>query len=275
MTSVNPSSWIGRTEECADAIDVGHVQKIALSLDATAPAAGDALPLLWHWALFVKGVAYDQIGDDGHPQRGGFLPAADNRNRMWAGGRLQFLLPLRVGTPASRKSTIFAVKEKEGRSGKLLFVTVKHDYTQNGDLCISEEQDIVYREPSPPKLQGSVPAPEAQWSQTIVPSSVRLFRYSAVTFNGHRIHYDEPYATEIEGYPGLVVHGPMIATLMCTAFVKANPHKEVISLAYRGLRPLIAPRAFQVAGTLADDGAKLWAEQDDTLAHQAELRFKT
>lgn len=274
MTNANPSSWIGRTEECADAVDVGHVQKIALSLDAAAPAAGSPLPLLWHWALFIKGVAYDQIGDDGHPQRGGFLPAADNRNRMWAGGRLEFLQPLVVGTPASRKSTIFAVEEKEGRTGKLLFVTVKHEYTQNGAVCISEEQDIVYREPSPPKLQGTVPAPEAQWSQTIVPSTVKLFRYSAVTFNGHRIHYDEPYTTEVEGYPGLVVHGPMIATLMCAAFVNANSDKEVASFAYRGLRPLIAPRPFQVAGALVGDSAKLWAAQDNTLAHQAELRFK-
>ncbi|PLC48786.1 itaconyl-CoA hydratase [Pollutimonas subterranea] len=274
MTTVNPSSWLGRTEECDDSVDIGHIRKIALSLDAAAPAPGQALPFLWHWALFVNGVPYDEIGDDGHPQRGGFLPAADNRNRMWAGGRLEFLRPLLVGSPAARRSTIFAVKEKEGRTGKLLFVTVKHEYRQNGELCISEEQDIVYREPTAPKLEGSVPAPQAQWSETIEPSSVRLFRYSAVTFNGHRIHYDEPYATEVEGYPGLVVHGPMIATLMCAAFVHANPDKQVTSFAYRGLRPLIAPRPFQVAGSLTDDGATLWAAQDDTLAHQAELRFK-
>lgn len=274
MTTVNPSSWLGRTEECDDSIDIGHVRKIALSLDAMAPGPGQALPLLWHWALFVKGVAYDEIGDDGHPQRGGFLPAADNRNRMWAGGRLDFLHPLQVGSAATRRSTIFAVKEKEGRTGKLLFVTVKHEYRQNGELCISEEQDIVYREPTAPKLEGSIQAPRAEWSETIVPSSVRLFRYSAVTFNGHRIHYDEPYATKVEGYPGLVVHGPMIATLMCTAFVHAHPDKPVASFAYRGLRPLIAPRPFHVAGALTGDGASLWAAQDDTLAHQAELRFK-
>jgi itaconyl-CoA hydratase/mesaconyl-C4 CoA hydratase len=274
MTTVNPSSWLGRSEEVEDSIDLGHIQKVALSLDAAAPALGGELPLLWHWALFVKGVSYDEIGDDGHPRRGGFLPAAENRNRMWAGGRLDFLQPLRVGSPATRQSTVFAVKEKDGRSGKLLFVTVKHEYRQDGELCISEEQDIVYREPSAPKLEGSVQAPEAQWSETIVPSSVKLFRYSAVTFNGHRIHYDEPYATAVEGYPGLVVHGPMIATLMCAAFVHANPGKQVTSLAYRGLRPLIAPRPFQVAGSLAGESAQLWAAQDNTLAHQAELRFK-
>ncbi|MGB3288831.1 MAG: itaconyl-CoA hydratase, partial [Burkholderiaceae bacterium] len=198
------------------------------------------------------------------------------RNRMWAGGRLRFLQALRVGVKGRRESTIAAVTEKQGRTGKLLFVTVKHDYIQGGTLCISEEQDIVYREPSPPKLEGSVATPEAQWSEVVAPDPVMLFRYSAVTFNGHRIHYDEPYATRTEGYPGLVVHGPMIATLMCRAFTRAHPDKQVLSLSYRGLCPLVAPKPFNVAGALADDGsANLWAEQGGTLAHQAELRFKS
>ncbi len=275
MTATNPSAWVGRTEECTDSVDIGHIEKVALSLGAVAPVAGGEVPMLWHWALFVKGVPYDQIGDDGHPQRGGFLPAADNRNRMWAGGRVEFLQPLRVGVQGKRVSTIAAVKEKDGRSGKLLFVTVKHEYTQDGALCISEEQDIVYREPSPPKLEGSVPAPQGQWSETITPSPVMLFRYSAVTYNGHRIHYDEPYVTQAEGYPGLVVHGPLIATLQCQAFMNANPAKEAAFLSYRGLRPLIAPRPFHVAGMIESNGtAQLWAHQDGTLAHQAELRFK-
>ncbi|GAB2896816.1 MaoC family dehydratase N-terminal domain-containing protein [Paralcaligenes sp. KSB-10] len=276
MTATDPASWIGRTETCADRIDIGHIEKIALSLDAVAPAPGGELPLLWHWGLFIKAYPYDQLGDDGHPRRGGFLPPAENRNRMWAGGRLEFLSPLRVGMDASRVSTIASVKEKEGRTGKLLFVTVKHEYFQDGLLRISEEQDVVYREPSPPRLAGSESAPAAEWSETIVPSSTVLFRYSAVTYNGHRIHYDEPYATQVEGYPGLVVHGPMIATLMCRAFSRANPGKTVASLSYRGLRPLIAPRPFQVAGSFSGAGvARLWAEQDGTLAHQAELRVKT
>lgn len=275
MTIPDPSSWIGRTETCADAIDAGHVEKIALSLDLPAPAADDELPPLWHWALFVKAAPYDQLGIDGHPKRGGFLPPADNRNRMWAGGRLEFNSPLRVGVQADRISTIAAVTEKQGRTGKLLFVTVKHDYVQGGQLRISEEQDIVYREPSPPKLVGSEPAPKGQWSETIEPSSTMLFRYSAVTFNGHRIHYDAPYAMGVEGYPGLVVHGPMIATLMCGAFLRANPGKIVTALSYRGLRPLTTPQPFHVAGTLGEPGhARLWAERDGTLAHQAELRFK-
>jgi itaconyl-CoA hydratase/mesaconyl-C4 CoA hydratase len=275
MSTLDLTAWIGRQETLHDNLDIGHAQKVALTLDAPAPGAGDPLPLLWQWGFFNGGVPYAEIGDDGHPKRGGFLPPADNRNRMWAGGRVQFIQPLRAGVAAQKQSTILNVVEKQGRTGKLLFVTVKHDYTQEGALCISEEQDIVYREPSPPKLQGTTPAPQAQWSETIEPTEVMLFRYSAVTFNGHRIHYDYPYVTQKEGYPGLVVHGPMLATLMCRAFVSANPDKQPVSLSYRGLRPLIAPKPFMAAGCVQEEGkAALWIEQDGTLAHQAELVFK-
>src|SRR5690606_26165969 len=157
------------------------------------------------------------LGRDGHPSRGGFLPPLGERNRMWAGGRVRFHEPLRVGSPAERRSTILNIEEKTGRSGSLLFFTVQHDYVQQGRVCVSEEQDIVYRAPTPPKLEGSAAAGEGQWSVTVEPSSVMLFRYSAVTFNGHRIHYDLEYVTRQEGYPGLVVHGPLIATFMLQA----------------------------------------------------------
>ena len=142
---------------------------------------------------------------------------------MWAGGRVEFVRPLRVGVPAERLSTVADVKEKAGRTGALLFVTVRHEYRQDGEAAILEEQDIVYRQPTPPKLSGSELAPEAQWRDPVEPTSVLLFRYSAVTFNGHRIHYDHPYVTTVEGYPGLVVHGPLIATEMVAAFVRAHP----------------------------------------------------
>ncbi|MGB6102279.1 MAG: MaoC family dehydratase N-terminal domain-containing protein [Pusillimonas sp.] len=275
MTTQGLDAWIGRKESSDDNLDIGHIQKIALSLDSPAPGHGDPLPLLWQWGLFINGLPYSELGADGHPKRGGFLPPADDRNRMWAGGRLTFLQPLRVGVKGHKESTIVAVQEKEGRTGKLLFVTVKHEYSQGDALCISEEQDIVYREPSPPKLQGNIPTPDSDWSETVEPSSIMLFRYSAVTFNGHRIHYDQPYTTGTEGYPGLVVHGPMIATLMCRAFTRAHPDKQATSLSYRGLRPLISPSPFNVQGALTESGlAQLWAEQDGTLAHQAELRFK-
>lgn len=289
MATQDPQSWVGRSEVCDDNIDAGHMEKVAITLGAGIPEPGDVLPLLWHWALFVRPVSYDGLGRDGHPVTGGFLPPADNRNRMWAGGRLNFLQPVLVGKPAVRKSTILAINEKEGRTGRLTFVTVRHEITQDHVLCIDEEQDIVYREPSPPKLEGTLAAPEAEWSETVSPSSVMLFRYSAVTFNGHRIHYDQDYVTQEEGYPGLVVHGPLIATQMCRAFTHAYPDKVATSLSYRGLRPLIAPTPFNVAGRLlgnneapqggdtnhGDQGrAQLWAEQNGTLAHQAELKFK-
>jgi itaconyl-CoA hydratase/mesaconyl-C4 CoA hydratase len=274
MATVDPASWVGRTESCKDAVDPAHVQRIALSLGDEAPAAGQSLPALWHWALFVSAQPYGILGNDGHPKRGGFLPPADNRNRMWAGGRLTFLRPLLVGVAGERSSSVANVAEKQGRTGKLLFVTVKHRYRQNGTLCISEEQDIVYREPAPPKLVGTQPVPDPQWTESITPDPVMLFRYSAVTFNGHRIHYDAPYARETEGYPGLVVHGPLIATFMCRAFAHANPGKSLTSLSYRGLRPLVTPGTFQVGGRIDSPGsAALWAAQDGTLAHQATATF--
>lgn len=275
MSDHDPAAWVGRTETCFDALDPGHVRRVALSLDADPGQSFEHLPLLWHWAFFVEGQPYARLGADGHPRRGGFLPPADGRNRMWAGGRLEFHRPLRVGRPGERRSRIASVTEKTGRTGRLLFVTVEHHHFQDDALCIAEGQDIVYREPSPPVLEGTRPAPACQWSETVAPGPVMLFRYSAVTFNGHRIHYDAPYARDVEGYPGLVVHGPLIATSMAHAFLRAHPGARVRSLSYRGVRPLIAPRAFQVGGRLlSDHEAELWAEQDGTLAHQASLRFE-
>lgn len=273
--TVDLSQWLGKQETCTEWISPSHVKKIALSLSGfDVPQEGEALPYLWQWALFIDPLSLNELGADGHPKRGGFLPPADNRNRMWAGGRLQFMQPLIVGKEGTRVSTIKAIKEKEGSTGKLLFVTVLHEYFQDDVLCISEEQDIVYREPSPPKLIGTQVAPNAQWSEEIKSSSVMLFRYSAVTFNGHRIHYDFPYATEQEGYPGLVVHGPMIATYVLHSFVHAYPDKKVKSFSFRGLRPLICPTPFKVEGHIESEGiAKLWAQQEGTLAQQAELVF--
>lgn len=267
------SSWIGRTEVCDDNLDPGHAQRVAWSLDEPW-GRPEALPLLWHWAFFIHGEPYARLGRDGHPQQDAFLPPAGDRSRMWAGGRVRFHEPLAVGRPAQRVSRIADIVEKTGRSGLLQFMTVVHEYTQGGILRITEEQDIVYRDPASPVLQGTKPAPVAMWSRAVMPDPVLLFRYSAVTFNGHRIHYDDRYVREVEGYPGLVVHGPLIATMMVRAFTQAQPDLTVQSLSYRGLRPLIAPHAFQVGGCLQDGGtAQLWAEQDGMLAHQGEIRF--
>jgi len=273
-----PRDWIGRHQTLTDTLDPVLAGRLAATLGEPAPPAGAPLPPLWQWAFFIDPASADVLGADGHPARGGFLPPAANRNRMWAGGRIRCHTPLIVGTTAERRTTIQDVQEKTGRTGQLLFVTLRHEYTQSGKLAIAEEQDIVYRQATPPKLSGSLPAPVAEWGMTVTPDPVLLFRYSAVTFNGHRIHYDHPYVTQAEGYPGLVVHGPLIATLMLAAFRRAHPQATLQHFSYRGLRPLIAPTPFSVAGRISDatsqtGTAELWAEQDGTLAHQAQLTF--
>jgi itaconyl-CoA hydratase/mesaconyl-C4 CoA hydratase len=268
------SPWIGRTQEISDIISRNLAVRIATTLSRPVPASGGTLPPLWHWAYFQEPVNEEELGADGHPTRGTFLPPADNRNRMWAGGDVEFFEPLQVDAPATRTSTITDVREKTGRTGSLLFVTLVHETRQGDTLNVREVQNVVYRAPSPPKLKGEEAAPPADWQQTVRPSETMLFRYSAVTFNAHRIHYDHPYVTQAEGYPGLVVHGPMIATLMCQAFVDANPTARLARMTYRGLRPLIAPAPFQVGGRITADGqAELWAANEDGLAHRAELRF--
>jgi len=268
------SAWIGRTEEAHDVLSRNLVKRIAATFGETTPADGEPLPPLWQWCFFQEPVFETLLGGDGHPARGGFLPPADTRNRMWAGGRVEFIEPLRVGADAHRLSTLLQIEEKHGRTGSLLFVTVRHDYSQQGQLCVREEQAIVYREPNPPKLNsGAAPEP-GDWSETIVPTPTLLFRYSAVTFNGHRIHYDYPYATRTEGYPDLVVHGPMIATLNLRAFIRANPGKRVRHFAYRGVRPLNVPTPFQVGGRLVEAGkAQLWAGNAAGVAQSAEVVF--
>ncbi|WP_312232870.1 FAS1-like dehydratase domain-containing protein, partial [Stutzerimonas nitrititolerans] len=212
MTDSALTAWIGRTQDVHDQLSRNLIQRIAATFGEPNPGHGEPLPPLWQWCFFQDTVAEAGLGQDGHPARGGFLPPAGDRNRMWAGGRLEFHEPLKVGGEASRTTTILDVEEKVGRTGALLFVTLRHDYSQDGRLAIREEQDIVYREPSPPKLSGSEPLPIGDWREAVEPTPTLLFRYSAVTFNGHRIHYDWPYVTETEGYPGLVVHGPLIAT---------------------------------------------------------------
>ena len=175
---VDFSAWIGRTEQAQDHLSHNLIKRIAATFGEPTPADGDALPPLWQWCFFQEPVFEAQLGGDGHPARGGFLPPADNRNRMWAGGRVEFIQPLIVGADAHRLSTILHIEEKHGRTGSLLFVTVRHDYSQHGELCVREEQDIVYREPNPPKLTSGEPPAQGDWSETVEPTPTLLFRYS-------------------------------------------------------------------------------------------------
>ncbi|WP_199796882.1 HTD2 family dehydratase [Pseudomonas chlororaphis] len=274
MSVTDPSVWIGRSQQARDLLSDNLLKRIAATFGEPVPAHGAALPPLWQWCFFQEPLAESALGGDGHPARGGFLPPAANRNRMWAGGRLEFFEPLRAGFDAHCLSTISHVEEKTGRTGALLFVTVRHEYSQDGRLAIREEQDIVYREPSPPKQGSGEPLIQGDWREAVEPSPTLLFRYSAVTFNGHRIHYDFPYVTETEGYPGLVVHGPLIATLSLRAFCRAHPGARLRRFSYRGLRPLIAPQPFEVGGRLVRPGvAELWAGNDAGLAQRGEVLF--
>ncbi|VVN82265.1 MaoC family dehydratase N-terminal domain-containing protein [Pseudomonas fluorescens] len=274
MSATAPTAWIGRTEEAHDQLSHNLLKRIAATFGEPTPAHGEALPPLWQWCFFQEPVPETALGTDGHPARGGFLPPAENRNRMWAGGRIEFFEALRAGQDATRLSTITRIEEKTGRTGSLLFVTVRHDYSQQGRLAIREEQDIVYREPTPPKQSSGEALIQGDWREVVEPTPTLLFRYSAVTFNGHRIHYDYPYVTATEGYGGLVVHGPMIATLNLRAFCRANPAANLRRFSYRGLRPLIAPQPFEVGGRIVRPGvAELWAGNEGGLAQRAEALF--
>lgn len=265
----DPTDWIGRTETASEMITTTSVYRMSRTLDRDdpAPKAGDPLPPCWHWLYFAPAVLPADIGPDGHPAKGGFLPPIAYPRRMWAGSRISFLKPLRVGETASRRSEIANVTFKEGRTGKLAFVTVKHTFggAEDGvvdDPAIIEEQDIVYREP--PAGANTAPPPQAlpgppAFEREINADPVMLFRYSALTFNGHRIHYDHPYVTEVEGYPGLIVHGPLIATLLVDLVRRSVADADIATFSFRGLRPTFDTGRFKVQGFRDGDVCTLWS----------------
>ncbi len=269
--------WIGRSETRTDLIHAGPAHALAATLgDDRLLQDGDALPPLWHWIYFWTPAPAAAIGPDGHAARGGFLPPVALPRRMWAGGRLQFHAPLPVGSRAERRSRVTDVKARQGASGTLLFVTVEHAISCNGTACLTEEHDIVYRDL--PRADAEPPAPKPapgnpQWARRVDPDPVLLFRYSALTFNGHRIHYDRSYVTGVEGYPGLVVHGPLVATLLMQLAQQALPGRTMRAFSFRALGPLFDVESFSLHGRLSDDGASvlLWAANArGELALQAE-----
>lgn len=269
--------WIGRSETRTDLIHAGTANALAATLGSELVLQeGDALPPLWHWTCFWSPAPASAIGPDGHATRGGFLPPVSLPRRMWAGGRLQFHAPLPVGARAERVSRVADVKSRQGASGALVFVTVEHAIRCDGALCLTEEHDIVYRELPRPDAPPPAPKPapqDAQWSEQVVPDPVLLFRYSALTFNGHRIHYDRRYVTEAEGYPGLVVHGPLVATMLMGLAGRSQPGRAVRRFEFRALSPLFDVEPFSLHGRLSADGASvlLWAANArGELAMQAE-----
>jgi 3-methylfumaryl-CoA hydratase len=266
------SAWIGRQEVTQDVIGATPVKALNATLDHPGidPQVGTPLPPLWHWLYFLPLHRQSEIGADGHAKRGGFLPPVPLPRRMWAGSRFEFRSPVRVGDVVERTSTIDQVTEKSGRTGPLVFVKVRHEVRCNGqaDAAIVEYHDIVYREArqatdvEPPPVAAQT---GAVWQRQIVPDDVLLFRYSALTFNGHRIHYDRKYVTEVEGYPGLIVHGPLIATLLMDQIRREMPQAEVASFRFKAVRPTFDLHPFQVNGAPQADGKTiaLWAQDHE------------
>jgi 3-methylfumaryl-CoA hydratase len=264
-------SWVGKTETRSDLIDAHPVALLSATLDRDdpAPSRGDILPPLWHWLYFLPSYRQSEVGPDGHAKRGGFLPPVPLPRRMWAGSRLEWLEPIAIGDEISRLSRIVSVTPKSGRSGALVFVVVRHEYSTSAGLALTEEHDIVYRELAPPNKESAAsnasPPTAPAWSRRIVPDDVLLFRYSALTFNSHRIHYDRRYVTEVEGYPGLVVHGPLLATLLVDLLRRQRPHVALKRFEFRALAPLFDIAPFDVCGRPEDERGDilLWAQSTD------------
>ncbi|CAA6605911.1 conserved hypothetical protein [Rhodospirillaceae bacterium LM-1] len=275
----DPQEWVGRREEAVDLVTSGPVMALAALLDyETTPWPSGTLPPLAHWFYALARTPQAQLDQDGHEKRGGFLPPIDLPRRMWAGGQLSFLHPVRFGTVFRRSSKIASVEAKQGRSGPLVFVTVEHRYEDSKGLAIQERQDLVYRAAPGAGAAKTVtlhapPSREADWERTVRPDPVMLFRYSALTYNAHRIHYDRDFCIQHEGYPGLVVHGPLIATLLADLYVRNNPAARVIDFTYRAQLPLFDAAAITLRGKATSDGAELWAlTPEGQVAMSAQLK---
>ena len=274
--------WIGERETDLDYVTVPAVHRLAvtLDLDYPMPKMGDPLPVGWHTIFFPRIVRHSQVGADGHPARGDFLPPVPLPRRMFAGRRVRFMSDLRVGDEVRRVSTIKDVSLKQGRTGQMVFVTVQTDISSPRGLAVTEEQDIVYREAPAPGAAAPAPQPapgKAVWKNVVTPDPVMLFRYSAITFNGHRIHYDHPYVTGTEGYPGLVMNGGL-TTLLALELARAHGPAPLVSVASRNVRPMFVNRPITFCGEPAADKktAKLWAQDDaGAVALTADAEFKS
>ena len=263
-------TWQGRTETLHDTVTAAPVRALSATLDRDdpEPVGGTVLPPLWHWLYFLPHHRQSELGPDGHAKRGGFLPPVPLPRRMWAGGRLNWLQPLKVGDSVQRTSRIESVTHKSGRTGDLIFVLVKHEVHNAAGLALTEEHDIVYRaapqpgDPVPPPVAAEQGAP---WVRDLQPDDVLLFRYSALTFNGHRIHYDRQYVTGVEGYPGLIVHGPLIATLLVDLVRRNAPGATIQSFNFKAVRPTFDIHPMRINGRPSADGksVELWAQDHE------------
>jgi 3-methylfumaryl-CoA hydratase len=260
--------WEGRTTAVEDVLSSRHARLMAATIGESGDALtrGAALPPLWHWIYFLEGLPPEQLGRDGHPVRGGFLPPVSLPNRMWAGGDVHFHRALSLDAPVERRSRILSVDAKSGRSGDLVFVKVLHEVHEGGELCVAETHDIVYTAPRTPGARpagASMEMPAARHSAPFHPTSTMLFRYSALTFNGHRIHYDLDYCRNVEHYEQLVVHGPLCATVLAR-FAQTIKGRSPRRFRYRGIQPcLLGMQVTLQASEPADNELTLWVALAD------------
>ena len=255
----NLQNWIGRTEHHHDVVTEGLVERYKAVIGQVSPEYG--VPYGLHWCTCLPSAPMQELGQDGHPETGGFLPPSPLPRRMWAASDVTFLGPIASGANIERRSTIANVTEKSGRSGKLLFVEVEHVTQTNGVDAVREKQTIVYREPSAEK--GVLPQAQdvdlSAWDsvETLTPSTALLFRFSALTFNTHRIHYDEAYAKDVEGYPALVVHGPLMASILLRFATQLSAGKPLKTFSFRGRSPAFCGQDIHLAANQAEDGYDL------------------
>jgi 3-methylfumaryl-CoA hydratase len=276
MSRPSISDWIGRTRTETDVATLAPMRGLASLFDSDPDEVTEGQPLLpsAYWLYFLPFVRHSEIDTDGHPRRGGFLPPVDLPRRMWAGGSLEIGEPARIGETIEKRSTILDIKEKDGRSGRLTFVTVGHKISGPRGVALRERQDIVYREPPRDGAEGSASAKEVvpafEHSRRVEPDPVLLFRYSALTFNGHRIHYDRDYAIQQEGYRDLVVHGPLIATLLAELARTIAGKRRLSGFTWRGKRPSFCSAPLTLGANCdGPDGLDLLAVGPDGVTMEA------
>jgi 3-methylfumaryl-CoA hydratase len=261
--------WIGRTAEASDVVTAQLVKGLRATLfqEVGEPKPGDAAPWTAHWCLAPPVFPMSQLSQDGHPARGGFLPPVPLPRRMWAGGELEFSDLLRVGDEVKRTSRIADVTMKTGSTGVLCFVSVEHLITTARGTALRERQDIVYRDMASgqqaPPAKPAAPPPVAKHRESHMSDPVLLFRYSALTFNGHRIHYDRDYVTKVEGYPGLIFHGPLQASFIVELAAKLHGGTAPKKFSYRGLQPLFEGSEFSVNANDTGAGMELWTANSE------------
>lgn len=259
-------TWVGRVRTDTDTAGVRHASLMAATVDRRGEPLrpGDPLPALWHWIYFLEGLPPGELGRDGHPARGGFLPPVPLSNRMWAGGRVAFEAPIALGAAMQKRSRVQSVEHKRGRSGDLVFVTVLHEILVDGARAIREEHDIVYRDAPAPGATPAAPevAPVARFTREVRPDSTMLFRYSALTFNGHRIHYDLDYCRKVEGYENLVIHGPLSATWLA-GYAEEVTGSRLRAFTYKGVRPAPLGGALRLNAIVEGPRLELWTTLAD------------